>query len=999
MSTQPYRRAEGGRIDRRAEVSFTFDGRRCTGYQGDTLASALLANGVQLVGRSFKYHRPRGIFSAGAEEPNALVALGTQGRTEPNTRATTIELFEGLSARSQNAWPSVRFDVASVNNLLSPLLSAGFYYKTFMWPAGAWEWYEKHIRRAAGMGSATHHGDPDRYESVNAFCDVLIVGGGPAGLAAASVAARAGVRVTLVDEHAQFGGALRFERDQIGNESAGRWVERVVADLAQRPNVTMLSRTTAFGYFDGNTVGLVERVADHRAAPLPHEPRQRVWLLRARKVVLASGAIERPQVFVNNDLPGVMLAGAVREYCNAFAVVPGQRVVIATNNDSAYRTARDLADAGAKVVAIVDARADARSALIAEVAQLGIEVIRGHRVTRADGGRSLRALHVAPLGGGEARSGGARRIECDLLAVSGGWSPVIHLQSQRNIKPVFNAELDTFVAGADTPECICAGAVRGAQTTVDSIASGLLAGRDVTAQLGHRTDDPLALIGRLPKPDAQSPMLPLSPQQRGRAGRGKAFIDLQTDVTEADVALAHREGFVSVEHLKRYTTLGMGTDQGKTSNLNGMAAMAAHKLETVPSVGTTTFRPPYTPVAVGALAGGAVGEHFRPVRRTPMHDWHIANGAQMTEVGLWMRPWFYKSSGADVNAAYVHEMERVRTGVGIVDVSTLGKIDVQGPDAAELLDRVYVNAWQKLPVGKARYGVMLRDDGFVFDDGTTSRLAEHHFFMTTTTANAAAVMSRLEFLLDTAWSDLRVHVTSVTDQWGAIAVAGPKSRALLAAVLEGDVSNEALPYMGCMVARFEGVTVRVHRISFSGELAYEIYCPANDAARLWERLYKHGQALGALAYGTEAMGALRVEKGHAAGPELDGRTTLDDLGLGRMAKARPFVGSVLRQREAMARADRQVLVGLKPENPAERLRPGCIVFAEDGPLRGHGIGHVTSTTWSPTLSAHIAMGLVADGRQLEGRRLRAVYPLKGETVAVRVVNPVFVDPEGERLRA
>jgi sarcosine oxidase subunit alpha len=999
MNAQVFRQAAGGLIDRQAGLSFTFDGRRYRGYAGDTLASALLANGVQVIGRSFKYHRPRGIVSAGAEEPNALVALGSGARTEPNTRATMVELFDGLVANSQNGWPSVRFDLMAVNNLLSPVLSAGFYYKTFMWPGGAWEWYEKHIRRAAGMGRATHHADPDHYETVNAFCDVLVVGAGPAGLAAASTAARAGLRVTVVDEHPQFGGALRFERDQLGKESTSRWVERVVADLSGRPNVTLLARTTAFGYFDGNTVGLLEAVANHRPAPQPHEPRQRVWLMRARKVVLATGAIERPQVFANNDLPGIMLAGAVREYCNAYAVVPGRRVVVVTNNDSAYRTARDLADAGVQVVAVVDGRDHAASPLIEEVERRGIEIIRGHVVAQAEGGRALRAVQLAPVASANVPAQRARRIACDLLAVSGGWTPVIHLQSQRGTKAVFNAELDTFVAGPDTSDCVCAGAIRGAATTVDAIAGGLRAGHEVAVQLGQKPTDALALIEQLPRADAQSPLLPPQLMKGAGAFKGKAFIDLQTDVTEADVALAHREGFVSIEHLKRYTTLGMGTDQGKTSNLNGMAAMAGHRQVSLPAVGTTTFRPPYTPVPLGALGGAAVGQHFRPVRRTPMHDWHVARGAHMAEVGLWMRPWYYRSSGADVDAAYVHEMKGVRSGVGIVDVSTLGKIDVQGPDAAEFLDRVYVNGWQKLAIGKARYGVMLRDDGFVFDDGTTTRLAEHHFFMTTTTANAAAVMSRLEFLLETAWPELRVHVTSVTDQWGAMAVAGPRSRALLSQVLGGDLSNDALPYMGCVLAQFEDVTVRVHRISFSGELAYEVYCPAGDAARLWDRLYTAGQPLGVIAYGTEAMGALRVEKGHAAGPELDGRTTLDDLGLGRMAKAKPFAGSVLRQRADLIRADRPVLMGLQPENPQERLRPGCIVFPEEGPLKGHGIGHVTSTTYSPTLGRYLALGLVEQGRQREGQRLRAVYPLKGETVTVRVVNPIFLDPEGERLRA
>ncbi|VXC79777.1 Sarcosine oxidase subunit alpha [Burkholderia sp. 8Y] len=999
MNEQLFRRPTGGHIDRSSRLTFTFDGRRYIGYAGDTLASALLANGVHLVGRSFKYHRPRGIFSAGSEEPNALVTLREGDRAEPNTRATTVELFDGLVASSQNRWPSLRFDAMAVNNLLSPLLSAGFYYKTFMWPAGAWEKYEKHIRRAAGMGRATMLADPDHYEATNAFCDILVVGGGPAGLAAAHAAARNGLRVTLVDESPQLGGALRFEQDTIAGKPASQWVTQVIEEMAGRPNVTVLTRTTAFGYFDGNTLGLLERVADHRLAPLADEPRQRLWTVRAKKVVLATGAIERPLVFANNDLPGIMLASAVRQYANSYGVVPGRRIVIATNNDSAYRTARDLVDAGGTVAAVVDARADARSPLIDQVLRRGIKVIRGMVVTRAIGRRHLQAIELAPTRP-EGSSGAAPTREvCDVLAVSGGWAPTIHLQSQRGVRPIYDAASDSFIAAADGDDCLAVGAVCGQLSTIDAIAAGIQAASNVTARLGR---DPLPAKGlteRLGIAEPEHPSMPLGGLFAGRSSRGKAFIDLQTDVTEADVELSHREGFVSVEHLKRYTTLGMGTDQGKTSNLNGLAAMARQLRQAPPAVGTTTFRPPYTPVAIGALAGPAVGEHFRPVRRTPMHDWHIANGAQMTEVGLWMRPWFYRSSAADVDAAYVHEMTKVRDGVGMVDVSTLGKIDVQGPDAGEFLDRVYVNGWKKLAVGRARYGVMLRDDGFVFDDGTTSRLSADHYFMTTTTGNAAAVMSRLEFLLDTAWPDLRVHVTSVTDQWGAMAVAGPQSRALLAKVLDADVSNEALPYMACAFAQFGEVTVRLHRISFSGELAYEVYCPAGEAARLWERLYDAGRPLGVIAYGTEAMGALRVEKGHAAGPELDGRTTLDDLGLGRMAKAKPFVGSVLRLRPELRRPERPVLMGLKPDNPAERLRPGFILFPEDAALQGHGIGHVTSTTYSPTLKRYIALGLVGDGRNREGQRLRAVYPLRGEVINVRVVDPVFLDPEGERLRA
>jgi heterotetrameric sarcosine oxidase alpha subunit len=996
--SQEYRHAESGQIDRGRPLSFTFDGKTYQGYEGDTLASALLANGVHLMGRSFKYHRPRGILTAGSEEPNALVELRTGARKEPNTRATTVELFDGLVANSQNRWPSLSFDFMAINNLFSPLLSAGFYYKTFMWPVSFWtNVYEHVIRRAAGLGTAPIEADPDFYEQCHEHCDVLVVGAGPAGLMAAMSAAKFGARVIIADEHPQLGGSLNSENYSIDGKTGCDWAAQQAQKLAEMDNVHILIRTTIFGYYDHNTLGAVERVSDHVAQPAAGKPRQRMWTLYPKQVVIAAGATERPLVFGNNDKPGVMLASAARTYLNRYGVKPGSRAIVATNNSNAYRTAIDLHQAGVKVVAVVDSRMNPDAPLAVELDALSIELITGKTVGAAEGGQHVRYAQLVSTQG---LTEDPQRIDCDLIASSGGWNPNVHLHSQSGSRPVYDETITSFVPGQSRQAEVSVGAAKGSFELQDCLDQGRTAGADAAKLAGFKgrvlkaskaNDDDIYSIEAL--------WIAPTPYNKPY----KQFIDQQHDTKASDINLAAQEGYDSVELLKRYTTQGMATDQGKTSNVNALAALAAQRGEPISEVGTTTFRPPYVPVAMGNFAGHTVGYDFMPVRRTAIHDWNEKQGAVFIEAGMWLRARYYPQSPNDtLYDCYVRETNATRNNVAMVDVTTLGKIDIQGPDTAEFLNRLYINNWLKLPIGRARYGIMLREDGMVFDDGTTSRLGENHYFMTTTTANAAPVLSHMEYYHQTVWPELDIVFCSVTEQWTGIAVAGPNSRKLLEKVIDIDISNEEFPFMAVGECNLNKIPARLFRISFSGELAYEVNVPTDFGEQAWLELLEAGKEMGVIPYGTEPLGTMRIEKGHVAGSELDGRTTALDLGLEGMAnRSKHFIGKHNSQRQGLLDENRLQVVGLKSTEAGRNLRIGAHLVDDEVKLESvsQSQGHVTATTYSPSLECGIALGLLRNGASRHGEQIDAVSALHDEKIRVEICHPIFIDPKGELVRA
>ncbi len=985
MSGQRWRAAEGGLVDRGTTTAFTFDGVDYHGHPGDTLASALIANGVHLVGRSFKYHRPRGIVTAGMAEPNALVELRSGHRREPNTRATCIELFDGLVATSQNRWPSLRFDLQSINGLVSPFLPAGFYYKTFMWPAKFWErLYEPAIRRAAGLGRAAALADPDHYQRENVHCDVLVVGAGPAGLAAALAAAEGGARVILAEQDHRVGGSALAASSRIDGDDGVTWCEAARQRFCAMDETIVLTRTTVFGYYDHNVLGAVERVADHLPTPPPSTPRQRLWRIHAGRVILATGAQERPLVFGDNDRPGILLASAARSYAVRHAARVGEATVVFTNNDSVYPALADLAAAGVGVTAVLDSRREVAAASTALAESVGARMLTGAVIRKVHGRTRVNAVGIDAAGVGA-------RIDCDALLVSGGWNPDVQLHAQTGARPVYDETLAAFVPGTPRQRECSVGAAAGRFGLASALADGHRAGREAAAEAGF------AVAAGEP-PQAVDQPWSIRPAWRVH-GRGKALVDLQNDVTDKDIELAAREGYRSVEHLKRYTTLGMATDQGKLSNVNGLGILAEVLGRPIAEVGTTTFRPPVSPVAMGVLAGSARGMHFAPTRQTPMHDWHQRHGAVFVEAGQWLRPRYYPRSGEDMMAASVRETLATRNGVGLCDVSTLGKIDVQGADAGIFLDRLYCNGFSTLKVGRARYGLMLREDGIVFDDGTTSRLAGNHYFVTTTTAGAAAVMAHMEYCHQVLWPALDVQMVSVTEQWASMALAGPRSREVLAAVLDGfDLSDDAFPFLAATETRVGGIPVRLFRISFSGELAYELNVPAGCGEAAWQALMDAGQAHGITAYGTEALGIMRIEKGHVAGPEINGQTTAADLGLGRMmSKKKDFVGRVLAQRPGLTDPRRPTLVGLRAA-PGQRLQAGAHLLAPAADtVATNDLGHVTSVTYSPMLDAWIALALLSGGAERIGQTLRAANPLRGHEATVEVVSPHFFDPDNERL--
>ena len=966
--SQYFRLPTGGHVDRTRTLRFRFDGRTYSGHPGDTLASALLANGVRLVGRSFKLHRPRGIYSAGVEEPNALVELRTGARREPNTRMTVTELYDGLEAASQNRFPSLRFDLLSLNGLIAPMLSAGFYYKTFMWPAGFWEKvYEPLIRRSAGLGRAAGVPDPDRYETMHAACDVLVVGSGAAGLAAARAAGVGGARVILCEQDFEFGGGL------LGEPAHEAWRVDTLAALRGMPEVTLLPRTSVFGYYDHNVLGAIERVADHFPEPPAHLPRLRNWTIRAGMVVLATGAHERLIAFPGNDRPGVMLAGSAQIYAARYGVLAGSRALLFANNDAAYDSLFALQDAGVTIVGAVDPRSASAGADAARAR--GIEVWADSEVSGTAGGTALRGARIRRRGG----RGTDRLAVVDLLCVSGGINPAVYLASQSRTPLEWNEALASYVPGVP-----------------------LLAQRSVGAAAGVTGIAQAAAHGAggvsFPLPQGAVPDATVLPIWEVKA-RGKAFVDIQDDVTAEDMRLAHREGYGHIEHAKRYTTHTMGTDQGKSGGLVGAAVLAEARGVAVQDVGLPTFRPFVSPVTWGAIAGPHVGKQFAPVRVTALHQWHIRRGAEFMDGGQWLRPAYYPvAADADPWASVLREAGAVRRGVGVCDVSTLGKIDVQGRDVAFFLDRLYTNTFSNLAVGRARYGLMLREDGIVFDDGTTSRLADDHFFVTTTTANAAAVLAHMEFHLQTVWPELDVQLASVTDHWAAMSVAGPQARATIAKIVDGlDLSNAAFPFMAVGDATVRGCPVRVFRISFSGEMAYEIATPAGYAEVVWTAVLEAGAEFGIEPYGVEALGLLRIEKGHVAGSELNGQTTAADLGLEKMLKKRgDYVGRALSQRLGLIDPERPRLVGLRPVRREAKLRAGAHLV-ETG--QTHSLGWVTSVTRAVELDGWIGLAMLRGGAGRIGTRMQASFPLHTEIVDVEIVSPHFIDPENVRVRA
>ncbi|MFG1465185.1 sarcosine oxidase subunit alpha family protein [Xanthobacter sp. DSM 24535] len=984
------RLSSGGLIDRAKPLAFTFDGKDYKGFAGDTLASALLANDVRLVGRSFKYHRARGIYSAGSEEPNALVELRTGARREPNTRATMVELYDGLEATSQNRWPSLSFDLLSANQLFSPFLGAGFYYKTFMWPAALWEkLYEPAIRRAAGLGRAAEEADPDSYEKAFAFCDVLVIGGGASGLLAALTAGRAGARVILTDEDILLGGRLNSERTAIDEAAPGVFLSKAQAELAALPNVRVMPRTTVFGIYDGGTYGALERVGDHLPVPGPFQPRQRYWKIIAKRAVLCAGAFDRPIVFGGNDRPGVMSAQALRTYAVRHAVSPGAKAVVFANNDHAWSAAFDAHDAGVKVSTIVDVREIVSAALAQEAKTRGIAVIAGGEVI-ATSGKQLASVTVRT-------KTGTQVLPAQVLGISGGATPNLALTSYFGGRPRYDATLAAFVPGATPPGLSVAGAAMGQFSLAQCFASGAEQGAAAAHDVGF--DIPAA-----PLPKAADTPTSLSAFWHVQGSKGLAFVDFQNDVSAKDVAIAYKEGFRAVELLKRYTTLGMATDQGKSSNMAGLAIMAELTGQGIGETGTTMFRPPFAPVAFGAFAGHHREKDFRPTRPTPTHAWAQTQGAVFVETGLWLRAQYFPKPGEkDWLETVTREVKAVRSSVGLIDVSTFGKIDLQGRDVGAFLDRVYINTFSTLAIGKARYGVMLREDGIVMDDGTTARLADHHYVMTTTTANAAKVFQHLEFCLQVLWPELDVQLASISEQWAQIAIAGPKSRDVLAKVVDAplDVSNAGLPFMGAVEATvMKGVQARIFRLSFSGELGYEIAVPARQGEALTRALMAAGHSFGITPYGTEALGVMRIEKGHVSGNELTGQTSARDLGLGKMASTKKdYIGRIMAGRKGFTDPDRPSFIGFKPMDRAHRLRAGAhFLPIGAAPQVENDEGYMSSVAYSPTLGHWIGLGFLKGGRARIGQNVRAYDPVRGGDIEVEVCDPGFVDPEGERLR-
>ena len=1004
--TQKNRLSTGGRIDREHKLTFKYDGKQYTGYSGDTLASALLANDVKLVGRSFKYHRPRGILTAGVEEPNGLVQLETGAYSEPNAKTTQVELYDNLTAKSQNCFPSVKYDVGAVNKLISKFIPSGFYYKTFMPSLKGWMFFEKYIRKAAGLGKSSGLADPDTYARKTVYCDVLVAGGGPAGLVSALNAGKTGAKVILMDEQNEMGGwGLTSPNMDIDGKPAIDWIADMLEQLKSMDNVQVLSRTTVIGYFDYNFLTAVERVTDHLGIGNGgNKPRQRFWRIRAKQVILAQGAIERPMMFAENDKPGVMMSSAIRTYINRFGVLAGNNIVIATNNDTAYFTAIDAVKSGAKVK-IVDIRNNLNSQLHNSVRELGIKVYENSAIVNVKGCHKVKGVQIMELNadGTECITGTKKTFSADLVGMSSGWTPTVSLFSQARGKLKWDEQRTMFLPDTCQQQLQCVGACNGVMDMTETLNEASNAGVNAGVLAGGKK---IKAMSYKAQSHTEIPMrtLWIIPGEKSITRDRKHFHEFQNDATVADILLAGREGYLSVEHLKRYTTTGMATDQGKLSNINALAIMAEFKGVSVPEVGTTTFRPPYSTTTIGAIAGENVGELFEQTRLTPMDAWHKSQGAVYEPVGDWNRARYYpnmvKNRIETMYEAVQRESLATRQSVGMLDASTLGKIDVQGKDAGEFLDRVYTNVFSSLKPGHCRYGFMLNEHGMVWDDGVNTCIGENHYHITTTTGGAGRVYEWLEELHQTEWPELEVFITSVTEQWAVASLNGPNSRKVLEKICKDiDLSSDAFPFMTFREGSVAGIPAKVYRISFTGELAYEINVPARYGLALWQAIMDAGKEYDICPYGTETMHLLRAEKGFIiVGQDTDGTVTPMDLGMNWIVskKKEDFIGKRSFARTDTSRSGRKQFVGLYTENKNTVLPEGSHIIAGNSakpPVKM--LGHVTSSYMSPNCDRSIALALVEDGFSLMGKTV-SVATMDGKVHRAVVVDTVMYDKQGSK---